>query len=421
MSTEINGLVLIVDDIPSNLDVISDALSDIGCDVAIATSGERALQQIERKPPDLILLDIMMPGIGGFETCRQLKANPTTRSIPVIFMTALADSDSKIRALDLGAVDYVTKPFEVKEIVARVKTHIQLSQLTQNLEQQIAQKNTELQTSQLQIIQSEKMSALGQLVAGVAHEINNPIGFISGNLLHANNFINDLLNLVDLYQTHYPQPVLEIQEELEAIDFYYLREDLPKMINSINSGVDRIRDISKSLRIFSRSDSLCKIDFDIHDGIDSTISILKYRLNANENRPEIQIIKNYGEIRAVACFPGQLNQVFMNLIVNAIDMFDEMAESSSFEELKANPQQIYISTVLGENHLQIYIRDNGIGMSEDIKKHIFDYLFTTKAVGKGTGLGLAIARQIIEDKHQGAIAIRSEIGQGTEFIISIPY
>ena len=420
MSTEISGLVLIVDDIPSNLDVVSDALSEIGCDVAIATSGERALQQIERKRPDLILLDIMMPGIGGFETCRQLKADPHTQNIPIIFMTALADSDSKIQALDLGAVDYVTKPFEVMEIVARVKTHIRLYQLTQNLEQQVAQKNAELQSSQLQLIQSEKMSTLGQLVAGVAHEINNPVGFISGNLLHANKFIKDLLNLIKLYQAHYPQAVLEIQEELEAIDFNYLQEDLPKIINSINSGVDRIRDISKGLRIFSRSDSLCKVNFDIHDGIDSAISILKYRLNANETRPEIQIIKNYGKIPAVACFPGQLNQVFMNLVVNAIDMFDEMAESSSFEEIKASPQQINISTVLEENRVQICIRDNGIGMSEDIKNHIFDYLFTTKGVGKGTGLGLAIARQIIEEKHQGTIAVCSEIAQGTEFTISIP-
>ncbi len=420
MSAEISGLVLIVDDIPSNFDVVSDALNEIGCDVAIATSGERALQQIERKRPDLILLDIMMPGIGGFETCRQLKADPHTQNIPIIFMTALADSDSKIQALDLGAVDYVTKPFEVMEIVARVKTHIRLYQLTQNLEQQVAQKNAELQSSQLQLIQSEKMSTLGQLVAGVAHEINNPVGFISGNLLHANKFIKDLLNLIKLYQAHYPQASLEIQEELEAIDFDYLQEDLPKIINSINSGVDRIRDISKSLRIFSRSDSICKVDFDIHDGIDSTISILKYRLNANETRPEIQIIKNYGEISAVACFPGQLNQVFMNLVVNAIDMFDEMAESSSFEEIKASPQQINISTVLEENRVQICIRDNGIGMSEDIKNHIFDYLFTTKGVGKGTGLGLAIARQIIEEKHQGTIAVCSEIAQGTEFTISIP-
>jgi len=409
-----------VDDIPTNLEVISDALGDMGFDVEIATSGERALQQIERKLPDLILLDIMMPGMDGFETCRRLKANPRTSGIPIIFMTALADTDSKVLALDLGAVDYVTKPFQEQEVLARVKTHLQLRHLTQTLEQQVAQQTAQLQASQLQLIQSEKMSALGQLVAGVAHEINNPVGFISGNLVHAEEFIKDLLHLVDLYQKYYPQPVTEVQEELEALEFEYLREDLPKLVKSMKSGLDRIQDISKSLRIFSRSDSDCKVSFNIHDGINSTILILKYRLKANESRPEIQIIQDYGNIPLIECFPGQLNQVFMNIIANAIDMFDEIAVSKSFEDLKANPQQITICTSVVVNYLQICIRDNGRGMSEEVKDNIFNYLFTTKMVGKGTGLGLAIARQIVEEKHSGILKVRSALGQGAEFAIAIP-
>jgi signal transduction histidine kinase len=419
-ATVVTGLILIVDDIPSNLDVISDALSDMGFDVAIATSGERALQQAERKPPDLILLDVMMPGIDGFETCRRLKASPRTADIPVIFMTALSDLNSKVQALDLGAVDYVTKPFQEQEVLARVKTHLQLRHLTQTLEQQVAQKTAELQASQMQLIQSEKMSALGQLVAGVAHEINNPVGFIGGNLFHADGFIKDLINLIDIYQTHYPEPVPEVQEELESIDFAYLRTDLPNLVRSMKSGLDRIQDISKSLRIFSRSDSISKAAFNVHDGIDSAILILKYRLKANDIRPEIQIIKNYGEVPLIECFPGQLNQVFMNIMVNAIDMFDEMAESSPSEDLEANPQKITIDTRLENNQLHICIADNGLGMDMETKARIFNYLFTTKGVGKGTGLGLAIARQIVVEKHSGSIEVDSIIGAGTKFIITLP-
>ena len=419
-TTVVTGLILIVDDIPSNLDVISDALSDMGFDVAIATSGERALQQVERKLPDLILLDVMMPGIDGFETCRRLKANPQTVDIPIIFMTALSDPNSKVQALDLGAVDYVTKPFQEQEVLARVKTHLQLRHLTQTLEQQVAQKTAELQASQMQLIQSEKMSALGQLVAGVAHEINNPVGFIGGNLFHADGFIKDLINLIDVYQTHYPEPVPEVQEELEAIDFDYLRTDLPSLVKSMKSGLDRIQDISKSLRIFSRSDSISKVFFNVYDGIDSAILILKYRLKANDIRPEIQIVKNYGNISLIECFPGQLNQVFMNIVVNAIDMFDEVAETSSFEKLEANHQKITIDTSLVNNQLYICIADNGLGMDAETKARIFNYLFTTKDVGKGTGLGLAIAQQIIVEKHGGTIEVDSIRGSGTKFLITLP-
>jgi signal transduction histidine kinase len=420
MITTLTGLILIVDDTPTNLDVISEALSNAGFDVAIATSGERALQQIDRKLPDLILLDIMMPGIDGFETCRRLKANQRTCDIPIIFMTALVDADSKVRALELGAVDYVTKPFYEQEVLARVKTHLQLRQLTQMLQHQVEQKTLELQASQLQLIQGEKMSALGQLVAGVAHEINNPVGFIRGNLRYAEEYIKDLLHLVDVYQQNYPQPIKEVQQEIEAIELDYLRKDWPKLMQSLQTGIHRIQDISNSLRTFSRADSDCPVLFDIHEGIDSTILILKHRLKANESRPNIEIIKKYGQLQPVECYAGQLNQVFMNILVNAIDAIEESNQSKSFQEIQASHNRISIQTSQTKNHATICIQDNGIGMSEEVKQKIFKYLFTTKEVGKGTGLGLAIARQIVEEKHGGRIEVNSTIGQGTEFIIQIP-
>ncbi|OCR00333.1 hybrid sensor histidine kinase/response regulator [Oscillatoriales cyanobacterium USR001] len=419
MTTSLTGLILIVDDTPTNLDVLSEALSSEGYKVAIATSGDRALQQADRRPPDLILLDVMMPGIDGFETCQRLKANTKTCDIPVIFMTALADVDNKIKGLKLGAVDYVTKPFQEQEVLARVRTHLQLRLLTKNLEQQVAEKTAELQASQIQVIQREKMSALGNLVAGVAHEINNPVGFLSGNIQPALDYINDLFRLLDLFQQESANFSTAIQEEIEAIDLEYIREDLPKLLNSMQEGVNRIKDISISLRTFSRADSDRPIACNIHDGIDSTIMILKHRLKANENHPEIEVIKDYGNLPQIECYAGQLNQVFMNLLSNAIDALEDSNKGIKYEDI-AN--KVTIKTELSSDHKQVIIRikDNGIGMNKAVQEKIFENLFTTKEVGKGTGLGLAIARQIVVEKHRGNIYVNSMLGQGTEFMITLP-
>jgi signal transduction histidine kinase len=416
----ITGLVLIVDDTPTNLDVISEALSDAGFDVAIATSGDRALQQLERCLPDLILLDVMMLGIDGFETCRRIKDNPRTSHIPIIFMTALADVDSKVKALDLGAVDYIAKPFHEKEVLARVRTHLQLYFLTQNLADQIAQVTADLQASQLRLIQNEKMSALGNLVAGVAHEINNPIGCITGNVDAVENSIGDLFRVIELYSQRAPKLDAEMEEELAAIDLDYLREDLPKLVKAMKDGGDRIKSISHSLRTFSRADADTQQKFDLHEGIDSTVLILRHRLKANEKRPAIAVITDYGSIPAVECFPGQLNQVFMNILANAIDALDEANQGRSYEDIQANPNWIKIRTWTEQNQVKIAIADNGLGMTEEVKARIFDHLFTTKGVGKGTGLGLAIAQQIVVEKHGGRLEVHSALGQGTEFYITLP-
>ncbi|BAZ41528.1 multi-sensor signal transduction multi-kinase [Calothrix sp. NIES-4101] len=297
-----------------------------------------------------------------------------------------------------------------------------LYQQSQYNAQQLKISIEELKQAQLQLVQSEKMSTLGNLVSGIGHEINNPINFLSGNLQPARDYVRDLLAFIDLYQKHYPHPVAEITQQIEARDLNYVREDLPKVISSMQQAVDRIYDISISLRTFSRADTQKRIPFNIHEGIDSTLMILQHRLKASESRPKIEIVKNYAALPEVKCFPGQLNQVFMNLLANAIDALEESNIGSSFQEIELNPNCITIITSLSDNQKMatIRIQDNGPGMTEEIKTKIFDHLFTTKPVGKGTGLGLAIAHQIIVEKHGGILDVDSMPGEGAAFIISIP-
>ncbi|MEH2289675.1 AAA family ATPase [Nostoc sp.] len=278
----------------------------------------------------------------------------------------------------------------------------------------------DLQQAQLQIVQNEKMSALGNLVAGVAHEMNNPLGFIYASLKQAKPTIADVVQHLKLYQESLPNAGVEIIAHAEEIDLDYSLEDLPKIIDSMVMACDRLKNISTSLRTFSRADKDYKVPFQIHEGIESTILILKHRLKANEQRPAIEVITDYGRLPQVECFPGQLNQVFMNILANAIDALDESNTERNFAEIQENPHKITIQTSLKDNQVQIIIADNANGMNEAVKQKIFDHLFTTKSVGKGTGLGLAIARQIVVEKHGGSIHCNSSTGKGTEFVIAIP-
>ena len=423
-----SDLILVVDDTPANLEVLSEALTDGGFEVAIATDGELAISQAQMSLPSLILLDVMMPGIDGFETCRRLKACKVTQDIPIIFMTALADSNHKIKGLNLGAVDYVTKPFQEAELIARVQTQLKLRHLNQNLEQQIAERTAELtkaleqvKQSQIQLVQSEKMVALGQLVAGVAHEINNPVNFIHGNLDHLEEYTEIFLEFLQLYQKYYPNPVQEIQEQAEDIDLEFVQTDAFKMIGSMKIGTTRIRQIVLSLRNFSRMDEAEFKPVDIHEGIESTLMILRHRLKDKPERPEIKIIREYDKLPLIECYPGQLNQVFMNILVNAIDAVEELNVQRTYEEIQDNPNRIIIRTsVLDAKWVQIAIADNGSGIPEHIQESIFNPFFTTKPVGKGTGMGMSISYKIITDKHGGQIKLYSQPGQGTEFVIQIP-
>lgn len=279
----------------------------------------------------------------------------------------------------------------------------------------------DLHETQTQLIQTEKISSLGQLVAGVAHEINNPINFIYGNITHATQSARDLLELLQLYQQNYPNPVLEITELAEEIEIDFLIKDFPKILESMKVGADRIRDLVVSLRNFSRLDEAQMKRVDIHEGIDSTLLILQHRLKATDSRPAIQIIKEYGNFPKIECYAGQLNQVFMNIIANAIDALEEYNTKRSSKEIYACPNTITISTTTVNSHtLSIRIADNGPGMNQQVIRNLFDPFFTTKPVGKGTGLGLSISYQIVVEKHRGKLQCFSVSGAGAEFAIEIP-
>ncbi|OKH45974.1 hypothetical protein NIES2101_25745 [Calothrix sp. HK-06] len=308
--------------------------------------------------------------------------------------------------------------------------------LYKTLEEKVAQrtgelheKNTslqqtlaELQQTQIQLIQSEKMSSLGHLVAGIAHEINNPVSFIHGNLKYISEYTEHVLGLLQLYQKYYTEPVAEIQSQIEAIDLDFLREDLHKILSSINIGSERIRDIIKSLRIFSRLDEAEYKTVDIHQGLDSTLMILENRITAKSKYPGIEIIKEYGELPPVECYAGQLNQVFMHILVNAIDALEERNKQCHLTDIIENPSKIYISTsfIKQENNVIITIKDNGNGIPENVQKLIFNPFFTTKEVGKGRGLGMAISYEIITNQHKGSLKCISHPGNGACFEIKIP-
>jgi signal transduction histidine kinase len=340
------------------------------------------------------------------------------------------------------------------------KSKTTLEEKSQALEQ--ALKN--LQAMQAKLVASEKMSALGVLVAGVAHEINNPVNFIYGNLIHAQKYTQDLLQLVQLYQHHYPNPTSEIQEAIAAIELDFLSEDLIKLLNSMNVGTERIREIVKSLRTFSRLNEAEYKVVDIHEGLDSTLMILHNRLKAKSDHPGIEVLREYGQLPLVECCPGQLNQVFMNILSNAIDALDEkisnekkaignqdkaflspIALNSTQTLPYGNPYSTYYThapqtdspgefgerdrllpsirirtEVLPDNWVAIRIADNGLGMNEEVSSKLFDPFFTTKPVGTGTGLGLSISYQIVVEKHGGKMQCNSAPGQGAEFVIKIP-
>jgi two-component system NtrC family sensor kinase len=329
-------------------------------------------------------------------------------------------SDNEVKLLQ-AVTDQVAIALDQAELLARARATALASQTQAEY---LVEALKKLQQTQAQLVQHEKMSSLGQLVAGVAHEINNPVNFISGNVTYASNYIQDLLELLELYQACYPTPNSRIQEKAEEIDLPFLIDDLPKLLASMAMGTDRIRQIVLSLRNFSRLDEAEVKPVNIHEGIENTLLILQSRLKSTSKGHSITVNRNYGELPSVECYAGQLNQVFMNILSNAIDALDHGLDPT----ITIHTEVTHCPDSKGLNEPQstcipqvtIRIRDNGSGMTDVVKQKLFNPFFTTKPVGKGTGLGLSISYQIVVEKHGGSLRCSSELGQGTEFLLQIP-
>lgn len=432
-NSEVKGNILVVDDTLDNINLLATMLTEIGYKVRKALSGQMALMGVQAAPPDLILLDISMPEMNGYEVCEKLKASEQTRDIPVIFLSALDNVLDKVKAFSIGGVDYITKPFQLEEVVVRVENHLTIRRLQKQLsEQNSLLKKSEalereksqqleitlrkLQQTQAQLIQSEKMSSLGQLVAGIAHEINNPINFIYGNLSPIEQYSISLLLLIQQYQQELPTPSAAIQELAESHELEFLKEDLPALLVSVKSGVQRIRDLVLSLRSFSRLGEAEVKKVNIHDGLDSTLVILQHRLNAQSNRPAIMLEKEYSKLPEVECYAGQINQVFLHILNNAIDALEKV----NWETSLSSPKIRICTQLIDSSHIAIAISDNGIGIKESLQKKIFDPFFTTKKIGSGIGMGLSISYQIVVESHGGELFCESMSEQGTTFNIILP-
>ncbi len=413
--------ILIVDDNPDNLRMLCDILMEQYWRVRPVSDGMLALQAATTNPPDLILLDVMMPGMDGFQVCAKLKGNPLTRHIPVIMVTALTDKESRLKGLEAGADDFISKPVDQTELVVRTRNLLQVKEYgdflrdhAERLEQQVKERTVELETAynelkltQKQMLHQEKMATIGLLMAGIAHEINNPVGFISSNLESLNTYAERLTTFISeqdkAIKTGGIPPLLaeDLSARRNKLKIDRILQDLPQLIKDSSDGADRIKKIVQDLKCFSRTDSAEQTVSDINQCLESALDIAH-----NELKYKATVRRELGELSQTICYPQQLGQVFINLLVNAAHAIETQGE-------------ITVSSRQENGWIFVAISDTGCGIPDDIRQRIFEPFFTTKMVGKGTGLGLSICQDIIH-KHGGEIEVVSEIGRGTTFTVKIP-
>lgn len=401
--------ILAIDDAPVNLFTLGSALAP-DFDLQIATSGSMALALATESPPDLILLDVMMPDMDGYETCRRIKAEPKLRDIPVIFITALHDSGAEVKGLSLGAADYITKPINVEIARQRIRNLLDRERLRKKVEAQhvlLGEALTrKLDEAQNQLLQSEKMAAIGQLAAGVAHEINNPIGFVNSNLSTLEKYVRELMEIVSasdamLNKEDRVAAQTCLAELLGAKDFAYLKEDIFPLLAESRDGLERVRRIVQDLKDFSHVGSTDWQWTNLNKGLDTTLNIVW-----NELKYHCKVHKEYGDLPDVYCLPSQINQVFLNLLVNASQAIEDSGD-------------IRLRTGREGDTVWVEVIDNGKGIVPENLSRLFEPFFTTKPVGKGTGLGLALAYGIVQ-RHRGRIEVDSVAGRGSTFRVLLP-
>ncbi|MGC9503697.1 sensor histidine kinase [Baaleninema sp.] len=405
--------ILIIDDEITTQLVLQDLLETEGHEVFVADDGQQGWELALEYRPNLMICDWMMPKIDGLDLCRRIKAQPELEAAFFILLTAREHLDDRVRGLDAGADDFISKPIETEELLARVRAGLRLNQLNQELSQSLK----ELQAAQAQLVHGEKMSSLGRLVAGIAHEINNPISFIYGNLTYVREYSNTLSSLIQNVAKNPNFSRDSFLEQLEDLDINFIVKDMNSVVSSMKDGAERIREIVISLQEFSSSDRAGLQTIDLHHSLDLSLSILEHRCRDEVGDFSVEIIKNYGEIPKIEGYASSLNQVFLGAIENAIDALEEAA---IVRERDWKPQLEIRTQKTPENGIEVTISDNGNGIPDAIKDKIFDPFFTTKPVGKGKGIGLSIAYQIVVQQHGGTLEYRSEPESGTQFFVRLP-
>ena len=403
--------ILVVDDTAANLEILCRMLKKNGYKTRPAPNGKLALRAAAAQAPDLILLDINMPEMNGYQVCKSLKQDKGLREIPVLFLSARMETEDKVTAFEAGGVDYITKPFQVKEVLARIRTHLEIRRLQLELKaknRHLMQTMDRLEKTQAQLVASEKQAVLGVLTAGIAHEINNPVNFIKTSVDALQHDFNDLLALVDVCSVCHNPEKEAVENEVE---FDTLKPEIRDLFQNIEEGVRRTREIVSSLGVFSRKDDSRFSAVELEQILESALVILK---NRYKNRIRIQ--KKYMDSLKVDCIPGKLGQVFTNILINAMDAIEEKKDT-------VRDERIFIETGTsnkeGRPFAFVRISDTGPGIDPDKIQQIFDPFFTTKEVGKGVGLGLYISHEIVRD-HDGFMNAGNIPGKGAEFCVFIP-